>query len=903
MIGSTLSHYKILAELGRGGMGIVYKAEDTKLDRMVAIKVLPSATLATDDDRARFYREAKAAAALHHPNIASVFEIDEAVPSDAPHDAQPSPFLAMEFIEGETLDARISKQPLKINEVIRLASEVAEGLKAAHGKEIVHRDIKSANIMIDADGRAKILDFGLAQTAHSTKLTRMGSTLGTMAYMSPEQAKGDEVDLRTDLWALGVVIYEMVTGAPPFSSDYEQAAVYSILNEEPEPITALRSGVPMALENVVSKCLAKDRKLRYASAADLLVDLERVNVGMSAAPHSAIRPAVAHSEAVSTGKASNSSIVVGAIGIVALAISLALFFMGRENAEPHNFEKLTLHLDGIVENGSPALSPDGQYLAFSGSDTLGRSGIFLQDLRTGSIAHISGSEGQFYPLFSPDSRRMTYSSGWNNPIYVVDVPTGSPQVVVESGYTGYWMSNDELIYSSEFLHKYTISSDSTELLHSPDTLNGVALSVFPGPKVPGKAFAVGNLQFGGLDAEPQLYTLDLKNGDLIFGDRGVINPQAISEDILLYQTATDNGDLFARRFEAETAQFTSPPRLVRSPMSFPSFHAGPDGSLIISTEASKTPVLVRNIWTADLQTKTLSRDELPYASSGYPQTAVISADSRFLLTDEYQTSKQTFIPHITDLTTGNTVIRHAADGLLSLSVSKDGLSYYARRISGYGSNDPKDQFEQPDLLLKMPINGRGRVDTLLASFDHVFDAEESSIGMLVTVENDSEDIRFIGLLNEDGTVDPISDSTRGSWSSSMAVSDDGILLAYESRIGSSRSMTVLNLISGQNIAILQSGRNLHWSPDGDYLYFLVDNTIRKLGINISGDLSAANESEIVLFVGFSFQSNAFFEVDPNSGDIIVLTQTASFEKDSRTYSTIEWWRGYADELDRILEDN
>ncbi len=275
MIGTTLSHYRIVEKLG---MGIVYKAEDTKLDRTVAIKVLPSAALASDDDRERFYREARAAAALQHPNIATVFEIDEAVPSDAPHGTQPSLFIAMEFIDGEPLDVRIGKKPLKLKEAVKLATQIARALEAAHEKDIVHRDVKSANVMLTAKGDAKVLDFGLAKTNQSTMLTRMGSTLGTIAYMSPEQARSEEVDRRTDIWALGVVIYEMVSGSHPFAGDYEQAVVYSIMNEQPEPLTAVRTGVPMGLEWIVNKCLAKSPEDRYQSAADLIVDLRNLDV-------------------------------------------------------------------------------------------------------------------------------------------------------------------------------------------------------------------------------------------------------------------------------------------------------------------------------------------------------------------------------------------------------------------------------------------------------------------------------------------------------------------------------------------------------------------------------------------------------------------------------------------------
>ncbi|NQV72975.1 serine/threonine protein kinase, partial [bacterium] len=281
MIGTTLSHYSIESELGRGGMGIVYRAKDTKLDRTVAIKVLPSAALASADDRERFYREAKSAAQLHHPNIASVFEIDEAVPSDAPHGTQPSPFIAMEYIAGGTLQDKIKEKPLSLSDAVKMASQVAEALKAAHAKNIVHRDIKSANVMITDEGVAKVLDFGLAKTNQSTMLTRMGSTLGTVAYMSPEQARGQEVDGRTDLYSLGTMLYEMVAGRLPFAGEYEQAVVYGILNEPPEPLTSLRTGVPMDLERIVNKLMAKDADYRLQTATDLLVDLKSVDLGGS----------------------------------------------------------------------------------------------------------------------------------------------------------------------------------------------------------------------------------------------------------------------------------------------------------------------------------------------------------------------------------------------------------------------------------------------------------------------------------------------------------------------------------------------------------------------------------------------------------------------------------------------
>jgi serine/threonine protein kinase/tetratricopeptide (TPR) repeat protein len=268
MIGKTISHYKILEKLGGGGMGVVYKAEDTKLKRMVALKFLPPHVSLDNEAKERFMHEAQAASALDHNNICTIHEIGES------EDGQM--YMAMALYEGETLQDKIERGPLPLEEALNIASQISEGLAKAHEKDIVHRDIKPANIMITSDGVAKILDFGLAKLSGRTKLTREGTTLGTVAYMSPEQVRGEKADNRTDIWALGVILYEMITGISPFKGDYEQAIMYSIANETPEPITGLRTGVPMELERIINKTLAKKTDERYQSVTDLLVDLKSV---------------------------------------------------------------------------------------------------------------------------------------------------------------------------------------------------------------------------------------------------------------------------------------------------------------------------------------------------------------------------------------------------------------------------------------------------------------------------------------------------------------------------------------------------------------------------------------------------------------------------------------------------
>jgi serine/threonine protein kinase len=272
MIGNTISHFKILKKLGEGGMGVVYKAEDTKLKREVAIKFLPRQISVSLEERQRFEIEAQAAAALNHPNVAHIYSIEE---------TDNEFFIVMEFIDGKELKDKIRDETIQMDEAVYLASCIAEGIHAAHKKDVVHRDIKSGNIMITEEGKVKIMDFGLAQMAGVTTLTKTGSTLGTTAYMSPEQASGEKLDAQTDIWSFGVVLYELLTGQLPFKGDYEQAIIYSIINDEPDPVTSFREDVPEMMQMIIQKLLKKDKKERYQSIQDFMFDLQKVSAYLS----------------------------------------------------------------------------------------------------------------------------------------------------------------------------------------------------------------------------------------------------------------------------------------------------------------------------------------------------------------------------------------------------------------------------------------------------------------------------------------------------------------------------------------------------------------------------------------------------------------------------------------------
>ena len=303
MIGQTLSHYKILEKLGEGGMGVVYKAEDTKLKRTVALKFLPPELTLDPEAKERFIHEAQAASALEHANICSVHEIEE-------HEGQT--FIVMGYYKGETLKKRIEGGLLVIEDAVNIVYQTAQGLLKAHEAGIIHRDIKPANIIVTTDGVAKILDFGLAKVTGRTLLTKSGTTLGTAAYMSPEQARGESVDKRTDIWSLGVTFYEMLTGKRPFQSEYEQALVYSILNEEPKSIRELRPDVPEAIEKICRRAIAKDVKDRYQTVDEFTTDLDSYKAGTKL------------SQKTQKVLSKKRSLIYG--GLVVILVALALIF-------------------------------------------------------------------------------------------------------------------------------------------------------------------------------------------------------------------------------------------------------------------------------------------------------------------------------------------------------------------------------------------------------------------------------------------------------------------------------------------------------------------------------------------------------------------------------------------------
>ncbi len=555
LVGTTISHYKVLEKIGEGGMGEVFLAQDTTLDRKVALKFLPEEMQQDSTAKKRFLREAKSAAALDHPYICHIHEVGE---------VEGKSFIAMEYVQGETLQDKLSKGPLPLKDALEKATEVAEALEEAHNQGIVHRDLKPSNIMLTPQGHVKVMDFGLAKRVTpvegqgqeiTTALTKQGSTLGTVPYMSPEQVRGQEVDTRSDIFSFGVVLYEMLTGVNPFKGDTSADTSHAILGETPSPLTRYTENIPVLLQHTVRKMLAKEPDDRYQLIHDVRTDLGELREDSG----DSIRGMTTGVPSTGGWKRAIPWVVAAVFATVAV---VAIWRPADQEARPATKLAVvplpTAPLGNTMHNDL-AVSPDGRQIVYV-SGIEGTTQLYLRTLGDLEAKPISGSEGAVNPFFSPDGEWVAFSTAkelkrvplqGGTPVKLSDLPSGISYA------SGSWGPSDTIVFSESgfisgaSIYRISARGGEAELLASPDGDEGENLYRFPQILPGGRAVLFSVLGSGSY----KIVVLSLETGeqkDVLEGGR---QPRYLPTGHLVYEQPL-TGTLLAIPFDLDRLETT-----------------------------------------------------------------------------------------------------------------------------------------------------------------------------------------------------------------------------------------------------------------------------------------------------------------------------------------------------------
>ena len=830
--GSTISHYKVLEKLGSGGMGDVWKAEDTKLHRDIALKLLASHLLRDEEARKRFHREAQAAASLSHPNVTTIYEIDE---------ADDKTFLALEYIEGETLERRIESGPLPLQDALDIGRQIAEGLEAAHCKGVVHRDIKPGNVLITPDGRVKILDFGLALLTEGSKLTQLDTTVGTVAYMSPEQTQAAEVDHRSDIWALGCIVYEMVCGQRPFQGTYDQAVMYSILNEAYEPITGIRAGLPMELEFIVGKCLEKDAKDRYDSASDNAKDLRSLGEKLKSG-----RSAIVKSAAVDVGPTESSSVrqaepgdpvlrrklhLALAVATAATMAFAALAFMHFGEAPIEQPVSKWSFAPALEIGGAPvAVSPNGRHIAYLAGP--GERRLWVRDVDRLEPRELAGTEGAIRPFWSPDSRLIGFAAGGE--VKKISVQ-GGPAITLcpvrgVNFVGGSWSPDGESIAFTiplpDGMRVFEVPARGgpSKLLFEPEEdARGAGYGAFP-HFLPAEAGARSVLLRVGARRDPEhdVVLKNLETGESLLlakGGRAVYSPSGH----IVYE---GQGGLWALPFSLDVLKPTGEAFPIAENRGVPS--VAMDGKLVSVGGPLRTDTSLDQLVWRD-------RTGEKVGEIGQPQTVIrypaLSPDGRSVaVASDESGNVDVWVHEVERPSTLRLTFDDAPDGQPHWSPSRREITFTSGRG---GTNDifrrPADGTGEAELLVGKEANERpwgwSRDGNYLV---YTSEAEENSDLWYLKRRDDGQGFESMEFL-----ATPFNETA-------PSLSPGGDLLAYCSNLSGQEQVYVRPFPSGdgQWAVSTNGGYEPRWSRDGKELFYVEDDTLMAVEVTTTPVFSA-----------------------------------------------------------------
>ena len=937
MIGRTISHYKITEKLGEGGMGVVYKAEDTKLERTVALKFLAAHLLDDEEAKARFLREARAAAGLHHPNICPVYEISE---------AEGRTFLSMAFIKGEPLEARIDQGPLPLKDTLDIGRQIAEGLEAAHEEGVVHRDIKPANVMVDAKGRATIMDFGLAHLTEASRLTKANQTMGTVAYMSPEQAQGMEVDNRSDVWALGVVLYEMVCGQRPFQGQYDQALLYEIVHQEPEPLTGVRAGVPMELEFIVGKCLAKDRNDRPSSAEEIARDLrtlgEKLKSGRSTALHTGIvtgppagstqppgqaeSPSLPHPlvkyRVIEDGQETGDSIRYVAedtelhrsvairvlpqaseqqieraqrrrqavlLGTAVLGVVLALVFAFFPLFSPAPVaERPVWRFSFSPENVTGGrISPDGKYVRYR-TQIDDESVLWLRPLDSESARKLVGTEGaRTYSSWSPDSRAIVFgtdrelkriSLDGGDLITLCELP--APEEAFAFGGASWSPDGDRIVFSSG-LQLYEIASRGGEpkLLFEADESESARFFFAPhflppGGVSEGLAYSAAT---GPQDVRVGL--LDLKTGERreLAPGRGSVYSRS---GHLIYGPGNPNDTgLWALPFSPENLAVTGEAFPIEEAGNGPS--VARDGTLLY-TESS--PTAGRQLVWRNRQGEKIGEIGSPLDRIYHPS---LSPDERTIAVSGVQNANRSIWKYDIERSVSTRLTIHEANDTRPVW-SRDGKRIaFARRV-----------LPQPRAIFEKASDGTGEAKPLLVTEANENPSDWSPDGKYLLFRRGQQESELLYLNpKEDGSgYEEVSFLKTSARIEAPKFSPDGRHVVYRSDESGGSEIYVVSFPDGTGRTQISrnGGGQPRWSRDGKEIFYVENSTLMAVPVTTDPVFSAGNAEALFSDLGLSF-GTGFCPYDVTSdGQRIVMVERLQSDAPAVIRVVRNWYEEFRD---------